>query len=251
MTQYPPLTPTRIQWNCPNKEFHYAAVVHLSKSQIDRATAVATRKSPFVNIHSPGGLARDQSIMHSRIVAGKLADYAVLTLLTRRVALLNMPVELIEYDNVRSDDFKQPDLFDIQVKAAATFDVEVRSSFCYKVADPAKIPSTFSIYGWYVTGNKPIEPKRPYYWQVVYHMRPSDVEPAGWWPRLPIFEKEVANGSVDAYVVGGATRDMLDDVTLARVRADQDGAKYQSISPICNGLDVERMLRVTLSGLQR
>jgi hypothetical protein len=68
------------------------------------------------------------------------------------------------------------------------------------------------------------------------------------WPDLPIFEQQLAAGSVTGFIIGGATWTMLEDANISTVREDQDNAKYQSVFPACVGMDIPAILQATLAG---
>lgn len=79
-------------------------------------------------------------------------------------------------------------------------------------------------------------------------MRPADIKPDRSWPDVNVFEECLEIGKVSGFIVGGATQRMLKDPFIAKVNQDQDGALYQSISPICIGFDCEKMLNAMFIG---
>ncbi len=241
---------TPITWACDHKP-HVVMRVDFSNHDIDQARQIAEQKIQYINVHSPGGVKRTPEIVRSRIIAGKLADYAVKELLIKEIELRGSQISVREYDEIRSDEFRKPDLYDLQIIGNQnTRDVEVRSSFSYILSDEKRIIHRLSIYGWYVSYNKPIEPPRDFYWQVIYYLRPHNIAKSINWPDVPIFEDRIDAGAVSGYVVGGATRSMLHDTMLSAVRKDQDNAFYQAVSPICSGMDVPTILGVTLAGAE-
>lgn len=226
------------------------------EADIERAKQIARAKLDFTDVHSPGGQIRSRAVVYSRIVAGKLADAAVAAIIRGGLDQTDFPAEVIEYDAIRTDGYREPDEFDLQVRLGdITRDVEIRSSFSYRVWTPPRMLHAMSVYGWYTSGSKAVEPHREYYWQVLYHLRPEDIQFAADakppWPMLKTFEDAVRQRDVSAYVVGGATRTLLSDDARACVRRDQEGAEYRAIHPAATAFDVDEMvqaLRVDLTG---
>lgn len=146
-----------------------------------------------------------------------------------------MSFSVNEYDKTRTDGFEHPDPYDLELnKPGSTQTIEVRSSFCYRLAPPDKIVKKLSIYGWYTSANKPAEPPRDWYWQVIFYLRPCDI-PQESGPAVRIFEDELEKGELIGYIVGGASRELLETIGVSRT--DQDNAWYRAITPICAGLD--------------
>lgn len=158
-------------WKCEENNDHCVIEVAFDKSDIAAAIAVADAKVQFINVHNPGGIKRSPTVIRNRIIAGKLADAAVGALLERRIAKssLERVFGVREYDKSRTDGFQHPDPFDLELTKddAAPLTIEVRSSFCYRLAPADKIIKKLSIYGWYTSANKPAEPPRDWYWQVI------------------------------------------------------------------------------------
>lgn len=226
-------------WRCDDVKNQDVVEVTFDASDIDVAAKVADAKVKFINIHNPSGIKRPQNVIRNRIIAGKLADAAVARLLQDRIIKLGLAgvVTIDEYDQIRSDDFENPDPYDIRLVRSGQPEaetIEVRSSFCYRLAPPEKIVQKLSIYGWYTSANKPIEAPRDWYWQVIYYLRPSDI-PHSDGPRVRIFEDALRGGELVGFIVGGADKALLEASGVNR--SDQDGASYRAISPICSGLD--------------
>lgn len=225
-------------WACDDGKQHCVIEVNFDKSDIVAATDVADAKVKFINVHNPGGIKRDSSVIRGRIIAGKLADAAVAALLERQIKKSGLceTYDIREYDKVRADGFENPDPFDLELtKHNKQFQtIEVRSSFSYRLAPAEKIIKKLSIYGWYTSANKAAESQRDWYWQVVYYLRPSDIPQSGNLD-VPVFETELEKGALVGYVVGGASCSLLNAHGISR--EDQDGANYRAISPICNGFD--------------
>lgn len=235
-------------WPCAGIAKHMVTEVTFDANDINAAIGVANSKINFINAHNPGGILRSPDVIKNRIIAGKLADTAVLQMINQCIDHwgLGSLYSASEYDQFRTDNFENPDPYDLELLNLATREtqsIEVRSSFCYKLAPVEKIVEKLSIYGWYTSANKQIEPPRHWYFQVIYYLRPRDI-PSEHGLELGVFEDQIESGSVTGYVVGGASQDLLQ--TKGIIRTDQDGASYRAISPICQATDCRSMLNAVL-----
>ena len=236
------------KWPCTGNSPHSVVVATFNANDIRHAVAIAEAKVNFINVHNPGGIIRSPGVIKNRIIAGKLADSAVLAMIEQCIAYwgLSDQYAVREYDMHRSDNFVNPDPYDLEIINFSTKEIktiEVRSSFCYRLAPASKIVEKLSVYGWYTSANKPAEPPRDWYFQVIYYLRPSDIE-NHFGLNVDVFEDQLDNDSVTAYVVGGAPRALLE--TAGINRTDQDGASYRSIYPVCRAYDCIEMLNAVL-----
>lgn len=236
------------KWPCSGIANHSVVEVEFDSGDIRSAADVAEAKVQFINAHNPGGIRRPPGIIKNRIIAGKLADSAVLSMIQRCITHWGLSdlLAVREYDKHRSDNFENPDPYDLELVNLGTQEIrtiEVRSSFCYRLAPASKIVEKLSVYGWYTSANKPVEPPRDWYFQVIYYLRPRDVESQNGLD-ISVFEDQLEAGSVIGYVVGGAPRKLLE--THGVDRTDQDGASYRAIYPVCQAFDCIEMLNAVL-----
>jgi len=243
------------KWKCVNGNPFYVVETVFEQKEILNAIKIADQKIDYINVHNPGGIVRSSDVIRSRIIAGKLADNAVYELLKRRIVQSKLDAEVIEYDQIRSDGFKCVDPYDLALIKPGEKEelIEVRSSFSYRLKPVTNIINKLSIYGWYTSYNKPKEPVKDWYWQFIYYMRPIDINDETR-KKIPIFEEELKKNSVTGYIVGGSNRQHLEQ--HGQTRKDQDGAFYQSLTPISNdGLDyfdmINLMFGMNLSGEKR
>lgn len=234
----------KVKWPCDSGISQVVVQVSFDRSDIQRAQHIAAQKMLYIDVHSPGGMERAPEIIRNRIVAGKLADAAVLELITLSIQKRKSTWRIEEYDETRNDGFEFPDQYDLLVvdDHGDKFEIEVRSSFAYRLIPEEKIVKKLSVYGWYTSVNKAAEKHHNWYWQVIYHMRPQDIEPEEGWPPVVVFEDCLEAGEVTAFIVGGASKLMLEDNALASNRYDQDNAQYRSIYPICKSFDCKQMI---------
>lgn len=234
------------KWPDQQGNDHWIVNVAFDEADVLRAQETARAKVKHVNVHSPGGIHRTQTVIENRITAGKLADLAVLSLIKRSIEKFNLKdrFSAFEYDAQRTDNYRDPDPYDLLLTDSSNSQksaIEVRSSFCYMLPDPILIINKLSIYGWYTSANKAVEPPKDWYWQVIFHSRPEDIpEPNRVAVPIPVFEQTLRDFSTTCIVVGGSTHAALKANGV--VRSDQDKASYQSIFPISKGLDVKQML---------
>ena len=236
------------KWPCSGVNDHSVVEIEFDSNDINSAISVANAKVQFINAHNPGGILRSTEVIKNRIIAGKLADSAVLSMIQQCINHWGLAdsYAVREYDKDRVDNFENPDPYDLELintKTLETKTIEVRSSFCYRLAPVSKIVEKLSVYGWYTSANKPVEPPRDWYFQVIYYLRPKDV-PDEHGLNLKTFEDQVQAGSVEGYVVGGASRQLLEISGVDRT--DQDGASYRAIYPICKASDCIQMLNAVV-----
>lgn len=235
------LTPGTWQSTITGKKF-IVGIVQFEFSDIERAKAIVNKKISHVDIHSPAGVKRSRDVIYSRLLAGKLADHAVEFLLKSCIAKNSLNYKIQEYDSVRNDNFLHPDPYDILIIGQSlSYELEVRSSFCYLIKEEKLLIDKLSIYGFYTSRTKSFEPPKDYYWQVVFYNKPKDLVQTEDFSAATIFEDDIINGCLEAYIVGGGPRSMFQS-DKAVIRSDQDGAYYHSIFPISNGYDCAELL---------
>jgi len=123
--------------------------------------------------------------------------------------------------------------------------VEVRSSFPYTGIKNG-ICKVFDIIGWYVNEVKKLEVRKDYYVRCLFPYRSQD------FPSL-------LRSGFDAYLTGGATRNMLETSNYARdkefipydeiVRENIKMTKYRVIEPIINAQDTQAIRGSIIKGL--
>lgn len=187
--------------------------VSFNEEDIARARHLAARKVNLVDIHSPGGDRRSHDVRLRRLVAGKLADHAVAQLLTLYYAR-NAPLFWVqEYDDVRTDQFKQPDPWDLRCidpKGNSRM-VEVRSSFVHRLNNAERLWThpRQSLLGPYRTAAKSMEAAKDLFWQVAFLRVPVDEGDRGF--NLP-FQGDARDLPLDAYVMGGGESELFDRI---------------------------------------
>lgn len=175
-----------------------------------RAKVQGLAKAPFTHAAAPDGQRRPMIVIEARQILGTTADA-----FTAQILRENLPeeIEVIRYDNIRTDNFEHNDLFDIKLKRGDTEKiVEVRSSIALFLPTPARVIPQFRLLGWYSTANKSSEVKRDYYFQPVFILKDralaTDANARTFPSQSPRYFEE---GHIDLYLLGCATRKDLED----------------------------------------
>lgn len=243
---------TEQSWPAAESRSHGIIQVDCDPSDIERARYYADLKLATVNPHGPGGLLRNKQVVRNRLTAGKLADAAVGAWLQQACAMhpaLPSGTVLLEYDRVRTDEFQYPDPYDLALLTpeGVLRSMEVRASFSYRVGRPSTIARKLSLYGWYSTHNKAMEPEKDGYWQAFFYARPEDLPAPEGFAQIPVFEDCLNQGKVTLYLVAGASRALLE--RIGQTRKDQDQAEYWAIYPAERAWDIPEMTRRLLQSL--
>ena len=207
-----------------------------------KAREQAAAKAKYTNRNNPAARRRtDQEVFNAQYL-GTLADLACSQLLQTSLSQEGSDSLSVErYDDVRQDNFMHPDLFDARVTRNGQLlaEIEIRSSVCNKVS-LERMLDIWHVLGWYVTANKPAEKVREFYYRPIYHY---DKTQTGVEYRLADAAKYLADGTLNLYIVGGATTDLLDQYGEVREGFGllQEGATYQVIA-IRKALDVPKFL---------
>lgn len=214
----------------------------------------AKAKAAHTNIHAPSARKRTFQEVYNAQLLGTLADLACSQLLQKYFEQYTPGTfAVIRYDDIRKNNYELPDQFDIQIvpiKACSSVltEIEIRSSVCNRIPMDAMI-RTWHILGWYVTDNKPGEKIRDFYMRPIYHYTKYASGPEY---QLAQADKHLKDGSLDLYIVGGATSQILEeDGQLDRgYGLLQEGATYQIVQ-IIHALAMGAFLKSVLSFCQQ
>lgn len=150
-----------------------------------------------------------------------------------------------EYDEVRRDQFKQPDPWDLRCvdPNGNSRMVEVRSSFVHRLNDAERLWThpRQSLLGPYQTAAKSMEAAKDLFWQVAFLRVPVDEGDRGF--NLP-FRGDARDLPLDAYVMGGGESELFDRIGTHETIAQ--GAVYRVIRPMSAGRTVGQMLRLSV-----
>ena len=218
--------------------------VVFDRDDLDCARQVAIRKVDLVNVDSPGGSPRNRDVRLRRLVAGKLADHAVRRILERYYRKNGKRWAVEEYDEVRTDGFRDADPWDLRCfdDTGRSLLVEVRSSFVHRLNSAYRLQNNHrqSLLGPYATASKPGEQPKDLFWQVAFFNVPAD-EGAGA-PNPPFFGDH-RDRHVSATVMGGGERQLFE--RIGTTQSLVEGAAYRVISPMSAGRTVGQMLRLS------
>ena len=199
---------------------------------LDLVVSQARAKAPYTHLNNPSARRRTKQEVYNAQLLGTLADKACSALLQ---SFLDKHAEsrftTERYDDVRTDEYRRPDLFDARVidsdQGTVLAEIEIRSSVCNRIPLEPMI-RTWHVLGWYVTQDKPAEKVRDFYMRPLYHYNLYD---GGKAYALRDAEGHLMGGALDLYIVGGATPQILE--TRGEVQRGfgllQEGATYQVV----------------------
>ncbi|ADY26789.1 hypothetical protein Deipr_1655 [Deinococcus proteolyticus MRP] len=180
------------------------------KALYEHAKQQGLAKAPYTHAADPGGQQRPLIVIEARQILGTTADAFTAQILREQ---LPEEIEVVRYDDIRTDNFERNDLFDIQLKRGDTEKiVEVRSSIALFLPTPARVIPQFRLLGWYSTANKSGEEKRDYYFQPVFILRDRTLATDANARTFPSKSSHYfEQGYIDLYMLGCATRKDLED----------------------------------------
>lgn len=183
-------------------DFYYAHDI------FERAFSTAMYKSEHISIFDPSGTARSKDEVISQNFMGALADLVCYRLIGSYFKKNRFNIDVVRYDDVRIDGFKNHDQYDLKVVNAYKEEyVEVRSSVC------VKMPLSSMVKKWHMLGpyssslKGDTEHFSKYYIRPVYHLD-------NWKENIAenIYRRKdgmhlIRNGAMSLYILGGATFD--------------------------------------------
>jgi hypothetical protein len=208
----------------------------------------AQAKAPYTHINNPSAKKRTKQEVYNAQLLGTLADYACSDLL-RSYLNRYAPIPLIteRYDDIRTDEYKKPDMFDTRVlnptNNKVLSEIEIRSSVCNQIPLEPMI-KTWHVLGWYVTQNKPAEKIRDFYMRPIYHY---NLYNTGKPYALRDAESHLMSGALDLFIVGGATPQLIETEGEVQKKFGllQEGATYQVVH-IKNSMGVGESLKAIM-----
>ena len=218
-------------------------------AMLQHAVKQAQAKTPHTRRYNPSARRRSEQEVFNDQLLGTIADIACCELLQTYFNAHQARYLLVErYDDIRSDNFVSPDLYDAKVvvegKNQSIAEMEIRSSVCNKVSVELML-KIWHVLGWYITSNKSKEQIRDFYIRPIYHFNKYRGKLIY---NSADAEKYLLNGELDLYIVGGATAQILEN----KGRIDQgngllqQGATYQLV-PIMDALDIQQFLDTVLN----
>jgi hypothetical protein len=226
---------------------HTICYAQYDDADLEFARTQAQAKAPFTNIHNPAARRRSPTqVMNSQLL-GTLADLACSNLLQQYFYEQGTRLVAERYDDVRTDNFRDPHPYSIRIMTpdrVVLADIEVRSSVCNKVS-VERMLQIWHVLGWYETAIRdPENPPLDFYMRPIYHFNRFKQETYS----IDDVELYLANRDLDLYIVGGATREQLQQ--LGEVQREygllQDSATYQVLQ-ILRAMDVPHFLNSVLT----
>jgi hypothetical protein len=181
-----------------------------SPEVICQAERIAEKKADYIKKNDPSGRPRNRAEIVSQNFLGALADIACTRLLRTYFKKHKIPLKVVSYDEVRTDNFENPDQYDIQLSSEASqWIVEVRSSICIKKSLRGMI-NDWHILGSYKTDIKgDFEVEKEFYIRPMFHLkRFSENYKKDFYKRSDGM-KLLKDGEIDLYILGGATAEIM------------------------------------------
>lgn len=201
-------------------------------------------KAEKVHKDSPSGRPRDPQEVLSVNYLGTLADIVCARLLESYFKKHNIKIGVVRYDDVRKDEFKNPDEYDIKLTALGRDHlVEVRSSVCQLLSLEEMI-GKWHILGPYESSTKGgTETVKPFYLRPIYHLSTYEKNKKSKEYKITKAREFLHNGELKLYFVGGATSALLEEKgrNEETYELKQNKANFRVLD-ITNGLDAKGML---------
>ncbi|MBH3450848.1 hypothetical protein I5S84_18560 [Pseudomonas putida] len=220
------------------------AMLELDKDVDALARVQSAKKSGKVHRDTPSGRRRSVDEVNSQNYLGTLADIVCARLLEGYFKKHGLNIDVVRYDDIRTDDFQDHDQYDIKLSAQGLeYLVEVRSSVCIYLS-LAKMISRWQILGPYISSAKgSTETVKPFYLRPIFHLSSFEENKKTKSYQRKAAHELISNGDLQLYFVGGATSVMLEE--NGRSEAGQElkqGKAEFRVLDITDGFDAKEML---------
>lgn len=202
------------------------------------------KKAEKVHKDSPSGRRRDFEEIRSQNFLGTLADIVCTEILRRYFKKHSLDILVTRYDDIRTDDYKEHDLYDLKLSSQGQdYLVEIRSSVCLF------LPLHSMIYNWQILGayvsdvKGTTETDKPFYLRPIYHLSSYAENRITQQYQRTSADELVRRGELQLYFVGGATSLMLQ--AKGRNESGQElkqGRTQFRVLDIADGLDAKEIL---------
>jgi hypothetical protein len=227
---------------------HLVLRVHVSDddSLLRFVERQASQKSSRVHRDDPSGRTREPEEIENQNFLGTLADKVCAEILERYFRQHLIPARVIRYDDIRTDNFENPDLYDLKIETKnENFLVEVRSSVCIFLPVEQMLKK-WQILGPYVSLTKgSTETKKPFYLRPIFHLTDFENNKKTQSYQRTGAVEAIASGNLALYFVGGATLEMLEQNGRNESgRELKQGMAMFKVLDITDGLDAREILQV-------
>jgi len=215
-----------------------------STAFLAKAEQQARLKADRVHEDDPAGNPRSYAEKLSQNFLGVLADMVCAEILRSYFQKHGIPITIERYDDVRTDNFENHDLYDIRlINQGREVLVEVRSSSCILLSVEAMV-RRWQILGPYVsTAKGSTETDKPFYMRVLYHLADFERNRTENFYSRSQGISYVKNGDLQLYFVGGATLDLLKKFGRnERGEEMKQGKSEFRVLNITEGLDAQNFL---------
>ncbi|HCI2634411.1 hypothetical protein [Pseudomonas aeruginosa] len=220
------------------------AMLELDKDADTLAQAQSARKAEKVHRDAPSGRRRSIDEVNSQNYLGTLADIVCARLLEGYFKKHCLKIDVVRYDDIRTDDFQDHDQYDIKLSTQGReYLVEIRSSVCIYLSLAAMI-SRWQILGPYISSAKgSTETAKPFYLRPIFHLSSFEENKKTNGYQRTTAPELIRSGDLQLYFVGGATSGILEE--KGRNEAGQElkqGKAEFRVLDITDGLDAKEML---------
>jgi hypothetical protein len=212
---------------------------------INQAEGIAEKKADYIKKGDPAGRQRGRTEIVSQNFLGALAEIACTRLLRTYFKKYKIPLIVESYDEVRTDNFKDSDLYDIRLTSKySQWIVEVRSSICLQKSLSGLI-NDWHILGPYQTeikGN--FETEKEFYIRPMFHLKRHRENYQERFYRRSEGMQRLKNGEIDLYILGGATADIMSGEKARDDKGEtlKQGESSFRVVDIKDGLQVDKFL---------
>jgi hypothetical protein len=205
------------------------------KPIVERAEAQARLKAINIHKNDPSGKKRTEQEIISQNFLGALADIVCAEIIKDYFNKHNVKADVIRYDDIRTDCFKEHDEFDIKV-IAKDYEkiIEVRSSVCIYLSDNEMI-RRWQILGPYISeAKKDTETDKAFYMRLLYHLTTyKDNRTTKAYKRSNGI-MYIKNKQLKIYFVGGSTIELLNSKGR-----DEEGEELKQGKSMFRVLDIK------------
>jgi hypothetical protein len=227
------------------KNVFVAIKVELDDNELDNIYDEAKKLAEDVCEKNPSGEVRTEERKLLSSFCGLIAEKVVKQLISEKLMLIKDCVK-IKGANVSSENFNYESHNDIEIHHLLNGDmttIEVRSSIPYMGSFDKVLNKEFDILGYYITSYKSNEPKKDYYFRVLFH-NPRDYKNDNL--KYAFNNKDTGINhfkKVKVYFVGGCTLNDLENHGEPD-NLKQGNAEYKVIRPITKGRDALEILEI-------
>lgn len=219
---------------------------------IEKAEIQSRLKAENVHPDDPSGKKRMDEEISSQNFLGILAEIICEEILKSYFRKYNVQADVIRYDDIREDNFKNHDLFDIKLSNGDYEKlIEVRSSVCCYLSLEDMI-SKWQILGPYQSEVKGVsEIEKPFYMRLLYHVIDYEKNRKDHFYNRASGIEHLKKNNLMICFVGGATTELLEKHGRYTEQTEfKQGKTIFKVVDILHGLDAKELLQAIAEDIQ-